>query len=62
MARDTGPVRDMRVHTGRPWTNGEPFPAVDPAIREAWHGFSNDDYDQVSLGTVKSTGSQLELG
>jgi hypothetical protein len=40
-------MRDQWVHVGRLWTNGEPFLAVDAALRHAWHGFSNDDYDQV---------------
>lgn len=35
------------VHVGRLWTNGDPFLAVDAALRHAWHGYSNDDYDQV---------------
>jgi len=33
--RDTGPVRGTWVHIGRLWTNGEPFLAVDAAIRRA---------------------------
>src|ERR1700739_4362046 len=44
-------MRDPWVHVGRLWTNGEPFLAVDATLRSAWHGFSNDDYDQiVTLG------------
>lgn len=35
------------MHVGKLWTNGEPFLAVDAALRHAWHGFSNGDYDQV---------------
>jgi hypothetical protein len=35
------------VHVGRLWTNGEPFLAVDAALRGAWQGRGNDDYDQV---------------
>jgi hypothetical protein len=38
---------DPWVHVGRLWTNGEPFLAVDAVLRDAWHGFSNNDYDQV---------------
>jgi hypothetical protein len=34
-------------HIGRLWTNGDPFLAVDAALRRAWRGFSNDDYDLV---------------
>jgi hypothetical protein len=44
---DTGSMGDQWVHVGRLWTNGDPFLAVDAALRHAWHGFSNDDYDQV---------------
>lgn len=40
-------MRDRWVHVGRVWTNGDPFLAVDAALRHAWHGYSNDDYDQV---------------
>jgi hypothetical protein len=40
-------MRDPWVHVGRLWTNGEPFLAVDAALRSAWHGFSGGDYDQV---------------
>ena len=36
------------IHIGRLWTNGEPFLAVDAALRDAWRGFSDDHYfDQV---------------
>src|ERR1700722_8404076 len=41
---DTGPMRDRWVHVGRLWTNGDPFLAVDAALRYAWHGYSNADY------------------
>ena len=40
-------MRDRWVHAGRLWTNGDPFLAVDAALRHAWHGYSNDDYNQV---------------
>ncbi len=40
-------MRDRWVHVGRLWTNGDPFLAVDAGLRDAWHGYSNDDYDQV---------------
>jgi hypothetical protein len=45
---DTGPVHGPWEHIGRLWTNGDPFLAVDAALRSAWHGFSNDDYDLVA--------------
>jgi hypothetical protein len=35
------------THVGRLWTNGGPFLAVDAALRDAWHGFSKSEYDQV---------------
>jgi hypothetical protein len=34
-------------HVGRLWTNGEPFLAVDATLRDAWQGFSNDQFRQV---------------
>jgi hypothetical protein len=40
-------MRGSWVHIGRLWTNGEPFLAVDAALRDAWHGFSNDEFDQI---------------
>ncbi len=49
--RDTRSMRHPWVHVGRLWTNGEPFLAIDAALRGAWHGYSNDDFDQiVTLG------------
>jgi hypothetical protein len=35
------------MHVGRLWTNGDPFVAVDAALRAAWLGFSNDQFSQV---------------
>jgi hypothetical protein len=35
------------MHVGRLWTNGEPLLAVDAALRDAWQGFSNDQFRQV---------------
>jgi hypothetical protein len=40
-------VRDAWIHIGRLWTNGEPFLAVDAALRDAWQGLSNDEYGQI---------------
>jgi hypothetical protein len=40
-------MHDPWIHVGRLWTNGEPFLAVDAALRHAWRGFSNDEFDQV---------------
>ncbi|HEY3958848.1 MAG TPA: hypothetical protein VGM53_36260 [Streptosporangiaceae bacterium] len=40
-------MRSTWTHVGRLWTNGDPFLAVDAALRDAWHGFSKRDYDQV---------------
>ena len=44
---DTGSMHDPWEHIGRLWTNGDPYLAVDAALRSAWRGFSNDDYDLV---------------
>jgi hypothetical protein len=41
-------MRERWIHVGRLWTNGEPFLAVDAALREAWQGFSNQEFDQVA--------------
>jgi len=46
-SRDTEPMPDAWTHVGRLWTNGEPFLAVDAALRDAWQGLSNDEYDQI---------------
>ena len=44
------------MHIGRLWTNGEPFLAVDAALRDAWHGFSNDQFGRVvELGPQDTT-------
>jgi hypothetical protein len=40
-------MNDPWIHVGRLWTNGEPFLAVGAALRDAWQGFSNDEFDQV---------------
>ncbi|WP_433174730.1 hypothetical protein [Actinoallomurus sp. CA-150999] len=40
-------MQDSWAHVGRLWTNGEPYLAVDAALRDAWHGFSKDEFDQV---------------
>jgi hypothetical protein len=49
------------MHVGRLWTNGEPFLAVDATLRDAWQGFSNDQFSQVvGLGpqeTIITVGS-----
>jgi len=37
-------MQDGWTHIGRLWTNGEPYLAVDPAVRHLWHGFSEDEY------------------
>lgn len=40
-------MREPWVHVGRLWTNGDPFLAVDAELRGAWHGFSDDEYQQI---------------
>jgi len=49
------------VHIGRLWTNGDPFLAVDASLRSAWHGVSNDDYDQV-VGLSPEEGTSVLVG
>ena len=39
------------VHVGRLWTNGEPFLALDAALREGWRGGSDEDlYEECIVG------------
>lgn len=45
--RDTELVNHQWTHVGRLWTNGDPFLAVDATLRDAWLGFSQDQYSQV---------------
>ena len=60
---DTGPMHDPWEHIGRLWTNGDPFLAVDAALRSAWHGFSNDDYDLVvALSPYEDTSVAVGAG
>ncbi|TMR99347.1 hypothetical protein EJK15_07255 [Nonomuraea basaltis] len=40
-------MRGPWVHAGRLWTNGDPFLAVDASLRGAWHGFSDNQYDDI---------------
>jgi hypothetical protein len=58
------PASARWIHVGRIWTNSEPFLAVEAAFRDAWEGFSNDEFGQVvELGPrrspVKSLGFPL---
>ena len=54
---------DPWVHIARLWTNGDPFLAVDAALRSAWCGFSNDDYDQVvALSSEEETSVPVGSG
>ncbi len=46
--RDTEFVNRQWMHAGRLWTNGDPFLAVDATLRDAWQGFSNDQFSQVA--------------
>ncbi|MFI7547473.1 hypothetical protein [Actinoplanes sp. NPDC049599] len=41
---DTRAMPDDWVHLGRLWTNGDPYLAVDAAVRHLWLGFSEDEY------------------
>jgi hypothetical protein len=40
-------MRESWAHVGRLWTNGEPFLALDAALREAWRGASDDEFDKI---------------
>jgi hypothetical protein len=40
-------MHDAWIDIGRLWTNGEPFLVVDAALRDAWQGFSNDEFGQI---------------
>jgi hypothetical protein len=53
---------DRWAHVGRLWTNGEPFLAVDAALRGAWHGYSNDDFDQVTALGWQDTSVPVDAG
>jgi hypothetical protein len=61
-------MREPWVHVGRLWTNGEPFLAIDAELRGAWHGYSEDEYEQiVTLGCQVTsvpvgTGRALRVG
>src|SRR5690349_18129849 len=46
--RDTEFVNHQWTHVGRLWTNGNLFLAVDATLRDAWLGFSQDQYTQVA--------------
>jgi hypothetical protein len=65
---DTGSVFKSWVHVGRLWTNGEPFLAVDAALRDAWRGFTEDHFGQIiGLGPNETSvpvgaGSALLVG
>lgn len=60
---DTGPMHDPWEHIGRLWTNGDPFLAVDAALRSAWRGFSNDAYDLVvALSRYEDTSVPVGAG
>lgn len=41
---DTRAVERGWTHIGRLWTNGEPYLAVDSALRHRWLGSSDDEY------------------
>ena len=45
--RDTELVNPQWTHVGRLWTNGGPFLAIDATLRDAWLGFSQDQYSRV---------------
>jgi len=55
-------MHDLWAHVGRLWTNGEPFLAVDAALRDAWQGFSKDDFDQIIGHSWQDTGIPVGAG
>ena len=40
-------MREPWIYVGRLWTNGDLFLAVDAELRGAWHGFNDDEYQQI---------------
>ncbi|MEV3978175.1 hypothetical protein [Nonomuraea sp. NPDC049758] len=55
-------MREPWVHLGRLWTNGDPFLAVDASLRDAWRGFSGDQYDEVVDLGPETTGIPVGAG
>jgi hypothetical protein len=56
-------AQESWIHIGRLWTSGEPFLAVDAALRGAWCGESEDDYfDQVVGLTQDETSLAVGAG
>jgi hypothetical protein len=55
-------MRDPWVHVGRLWTNGETFLAVDAALRGAWHGASNEDFEEVILDAIEQQDTSIPVG
>jgi hypothetical protein len=51
-------MRERWVHIGRLWSDGQSFMAVDAALRGAWHGFSNEDFETVIIDQVIAPGRQ----
>jgi len=51
-------MRDPWVHVGRLWTDGQTFLAIDAALRGAWQGASNDDFEKVIIDQVIALGRQ----
>jgi hypothetical protein len=49
-------MHDTWMRIGRFWTNGEHFLAVDSALRSAWRGYGNDDYEKLILTLSGETG------
>ncbi|WP_449062846.1 hypothetical protein [Planomonospora algeriensis] len=50
------------MHTGRLWTNGDPFLAVDASLRGAWRGFSDNQYDDIVDLGPEDTNIQVGVG
>lgn len=52
---DTVTVYTSWTHIGRLWTNGEPYLAIDAAVRRFWRGMSDDEYDRIVGMTPEET-------
>jgi hypothetical protein len=50
------------IHVGRLWTHGEPFLAADASLRDAWQGFSNDQFGQVVRLGLRGTSIPVGAG
>ncbi len=52
----------MWVHVGRLWTNGEPFLAMDAALRQQWRGGSDEDLFEDRIVGLGPEVSSIRVG